>query len=135
MNHYKKQNGSLLVNAMKLCERMSATAIEMKMIMRLPHLVEEFGVAYRALREPDQVRALLDIDPELIEHAQPSLHRVVLAAIDAAAEMFVERLDKAGWEQVLLLALEVDDPPENVIPLEAWRRTRAPVDECNGEYD
>ena len=69
-----------------------------------------------------QVRILLDIDLELIDHARPVLHRVILAAVDEAARTFVQGLDRDGWREVLRVALEVDDPPENIVNLDARRR-------------
>jgi hypothetical protein len=120
----KQRNDTMMARALKLCERMAASAIEMKITVSLPRLVQEYDGPYgfaRALREPDQVRLLLDIDDELLLHARPSLHRVVLAAVDEAATVFVEDLDRHGWREVLLVALEVDDPPENLIDLDAYR--------------
>jgi hypothetical protein len=70
---------------------------------------------------------LLEIDDELVLHARPSLHRVISAAVDEAARTFVVGLDRGGWREVLLVALEVDDPPENIVNLDAWRRAPAHV--------
>jgi hypothetical protein len=117
-----RKSNPLLQNVLRLCSRMSSAAIEFRLIVRLPVLVEEFGEAYRALRHIDQVRILLDIDDELIDHAYMELHRIVPAAVDEAAKAFVAGLDKDGWKQVLLVALEVPDyPSENVVSLEAYR--------------
>ena len=108
----KNRIGSTMMrNALKLCGRMATAAVEMRLITRLPVLVGEYGEAHRALREPDRVRALLDIDDELIDHARAALHRIVLAAIDEVARTFVEGLDRDGWREVLLAAPEVTTCP------------------------
>src|SRR5262249_29923762 len=98
------RHSTMLRNALRLCERMATTAIEMRLITRLPVLVKEYGQApyacARALRELAEVRALLEIDPELLLHAEFMLPRAVLAAVDEVANTFVEDLDKDGWREV-----------------------------------
>ena len=86
----RQRSGTMMARALALCERMSTAAVEMRLITRLPVLVAEYGDAHRALREPDQVRTMLEIDQELLDHARPALHRAVLAAVDEAARTFVE---------------------------------------------
>ena len=116
------ENPTLMARALALCQRMAAASVEMRLVTRLPVLVEEFGQPHRALMRPDEVRALLEIDDELIEHARPSLHRAILAAVDETARTFVPNLDRHGWRTVLLAALEVDEPSAtNVVLLSAWR--------------
>jgi hypothetical protein len=116
-----KSGNTMLQNALKLCAKMSAASVEFRLITRLPTLVAEYEHPHRALRELEQVRALLDVDPELIDHAYMQLPHVIPAAIDEAAKTFVEGLDRDGWTQVLLAALEVPDyPSENVIDMSKW---------------
>ena len=85
----RTRDGTMMRNAMALCQRMAVAAIEMRIITRLPALVAEYGDAYRALLRPEEVRILLEIDAELLEHARPGLHRAILAGVDETAWTFV----------------------------------------------
>jgi hypothetical protein len=124
-NNKNRNRNPMMQNALRLCERMASSVIEFRLIVRLPVLVEEFTHPHRALRHVDQVRIILDIDPELLDHAWLSLHRVILAAVDEASRNFVEGLDRDGWVQVLELALEIDDPAgsSNVVRLGDYQRS------------
>jgi hypothetical protein len=108
---------TLMARVLKLCERMAAGAIEMRLITRLPLLVESRRTAPCA--SPPSCESCWRSTRN--SSSTPGPRCRALAAVDEAARTFIEGPDRDGWREVLLATLEVDDPPANVIALDAWR--------------